>query len=48
MLYQIVSLLLEVVVGLVGGACLLRLYMQYQRIPCRRARATRWAALSSR
>ncbi len=33
MLYQIVSLLLEVAVGLVGGACLLRLYMQYQRIP---------------
>lgn len=33
MLYQIVSLLLEVVAGLVSGACLLRLYMQYQRIP---------------
>ena len=33
MLYQIVSLLLEVAVGLVAGACLLRLYMQYQRIP---------------
>jgi len=33
MLYQIVSLLLEVVVGFVSGACLLRLYMQYQRIP---------------
>ena len=33
MLYQIVSLLLEVVTGLVAGACLLRLYMQYQRIP---------------
>jgi YggT family protein len=33
MLYQIVSLLLEVVVGVVSGACLLRLYMQYQRIP---------------
>ncbi len=30
---QIVSLLLEVSVGLVAGACLLRLYMQYQRIP---------------
>jgi YggT family protein len=29
MLYQIVSLLLEVAIGLVGGACLLRLYMQY-------------------
>jgi len=33
MLYQITSLLLEVVVGLLSGACLLRLYMQYQRIP---------------
>ncbi len=33
MLYQIFSLLLEVAVGLVAGACLLRLYMQYQRIP---------------
>lgn len=33
MLYQIVSLVLELVVGLVGGACVLRLYMQYQRIP---------------
>ena len=33
MLYQIVSLVLELVVSLVGGACLLRLYMQYQRIP---------------
>jgi YggT family protein len=33
MLYQIISLLLEVGVGLVAGACLLRLYMQYQRIP---------------
>jgi YggT family protein len=33
MLYQIVSLLLEVVAGILGGACLLRLYMQYQRIP---------------
>jgi len=33
MLYQIVSLLLEVVVGVVSGACLLRLYMQYQRVP---------------
>ncbi len=33
MLYQIVSLLLEVVVGFLSGACLLRLYMQYQRIP---------------
>ena len=33
MLYQIVSLLLEVVVGFLSGACLLRLYMQYMRIP---------------
>jgi YggT family protein len=33
MLYQIISLLLDVAVGLLGGACLLRLYMQYQRVP---------------
>ena len=33
MLFNIVSLLLEVAIGLVGGACLLRLYMQYQQIP---------------
>ena len=33
MLYQIISFLLDVVVGLVAGSCLLRLYMQYQRIP---------------
>ena len=33
MLYQIVSLLLEVAAGLLAGVCLLRLYMQYQRIP---------------
>jgi YggT family protein len=33
MLYQIVSLLLEVAAGLLTGVCLLRLYMQYQRIP---------------
>ena len=33
MLYQIISLLLEVVAGIVGGACLLRLYMQHLRIP---------------
>jgi len=33
MLYQIISLLLEVVAGLIAGTCLLRLYMQYQRIP---------------
>ena len=33
MFYEIFSLLLEFVVGLVAGACLLRLYMQYLRIP---------------
>ncbi len=33
MLYQIVSLLLEVAIGVIAGACILRLYMQYQRIP---------------
>lgn len=33
MLYQIISFLLDVAVGLLAGACLLRLYMQYQRIP---------------
>ena len=33
MLFQIFSLLLEVVAGVLGGACLLRLYMQHQRIP---------------
>jgi YggT family protein len=33
MFIQIISFLLDVVVGLLGGACLLRLYMQYQRIP---------------
>jgi len=33
MLYQIFTLLLEVAVGLLSGACLLRLYMQYLRIP---------------
>ena len=32
MLYQIISFLLDVVVGLLGGACLLRLYMQFQRV----------------
>jgi len=32
MLYQIISLLLEVATGVLAGACLLRLYMQYQRI----------------
>jgi YggT family protein len=30
---QIISLLLDVAAGLVGGACLLRLFMQWQRIP---------------
>ncbi len=35
MLYQIISFLLEVATGLVGSACLLRGYMQYQRIPFR-------------
>jgi YggT family protein len=33
LLYQIVSLLLEVVAGVLSGACLLRLYMQYLRVP---------------
>lgn len=33
MFTQIISLLLDVIAGLLGGACLLRLYMQYQRIP---------------
>ena len=33
MLYEIIAFLLDVIVGLLGGACLLRLYMQYQRIP---------------
>ena len=33
MLYQIVSLLLEVGAGLITGLCILRLYMQHQRIP---------------
>lgn len=32
MLYQIVSLLLDVAVSLIAGTCLLRLYMQWQRI----------------
>ena len=31
--YQIISFLLDVATGLLGGACLLRLYMQYQRVP---------------
>jgi YggT family protein len=33
MAYEIISFLLEVAAGLLAGACLLRLYMQYQRIP---------------
>lgn len=33
MLYQIVYLLLDVSVGLVAGMCVLRAYMQFQRIP---------------
>ena len=33
MFYQIISFVLDVAAGLFGGACLLRLYMQYQRIP---------------
>lgn len=33
MLYQIVSFLLDVAGGLLTGACLLRLYMQWQRVP---------------
>lgn len=32
MFYQIASFLLDVAAGLLGGACLLRLYMQLQRI----------------
>ena len=33
MLFQIISYLLEVVSGLLTGACLLRLYMRLQRVP---------------
>ena len=33
MLYQIIAFLLELATGFLGGACLLRLYMQYQRVP---------------
>jgi YggT family protein len=33
MIYQIIALILQVIFGLLIGACLLRLYMQYQRIP---------------
>src|SRR4051812_16573196 len=33
MFFQILALLLDVAAGLLGGACLLRLYMQLQRVP---------------
>src|SRR5512135_1893137 len=33
MFFQILSFLLDVAAGLLGGACLLRLYMQLQRVP---------------
>ena len=33
MIEQILSFLLEVAAGLISGACLLRLYMQVQRVP---------------
>ena len=33
MIAQIISLLLDVATGLIGGACLLRLYMQQLRVP---------------
>ena len=33
MLLQITSFLLDIAAGLLGGACLLRMYMQYQRVP---------------
>jgi YggT family protein len=33
MFFQIVSFLLDIAAGLLGGACLLRLYMQVQRVP---------------
>ncbi|MDB5913750.1 MAG: hypothetical protein JWP22_2425, partial [Ramlibacter sp.] len=32
MFLQIVSYLLDIAAGLLGGACLLRLYMQLQRV----------------
>jgi YggT family protein len=32
MLHQIITLLVQVIVGLVAGVCLLRLYLQHQRI----------------
>jgi YggT family protein len=31
--YKIITFLLDIAAGLLGGACLLRMYMQYQRIP---------------
>ncbi|GAC1600292.1 MAG: YggT family protein [Ramlibacter sp.] len=33
MLFQITSFLLDIAAGLFGGACLLRMYMLYQRVP---------------
>lgn len=33
MLYSFLSFVLDVVVSIVGGACLLRLYMQWRRVP---------------
>ncbi|MBY0410041.1 MAG: YggT family protein [Burkholderiaceae bacterium] len=33
MFYQIASFLLDVIGGMLTGACLLRLYMQWQRVP---------------
>lgn len=33
MLFEIVLFLLDVIVGLITGACLLRMYMQAQRVP---------------
>ncbi|HYF41334.1 MAG TPA: YggT family protein [Ramlibacter sp.] len=33
MFFQIISFLLDVAAGLLGGACLLRLFMQHQRVP---------------
>jgi len=31
--FQIISFLLDIAASVLGGACLLRLYMQYQRVP---------------
>ena len=42
MIYQMASLVLDVIAGLVAGTCLLRLAMQAQRIPS----TNRWGALS--